>query len=152
MIVAFPIDLPTEMAVLCLQFFMSFMYASIIPLAIPIFTFGLFLSHFCKRYIILNYTVRIPTDHTINEKIINLIPFILLVHGLMGVWGRTTPGVFDMNSFFNILDVSGANSSIVSRAWMDIVLLIATAVVLVWIIFDFTINNLYRAIKESCKE
>lgn len=94
MIVAFPFDLPAEMAVLCLQFFMCFMYSSLIPLSIPIFTAGLLLTYFCKKYIILNYTIRIPADESLNEKIINLIPFILLVHGLMGVWARTADGVF----------------------------------------------------------
>lgn len=94
------------MAVLTLQFFMCFMYSSLIPLAIPIFTFGLFLSFICKNYIILNYTKRIPADESLNQKIINLIPFILLVHGLMGTWARTSPGIFNSSAFFYVIDVS----------------------------------------------
>lgn len=80
------------------------MYSSLIPLAIPIFTFGMFLALICKRYIILNYTKRIPADESLNQKVINLIPFILLVHGVMGIWARTAQGVFDESAFFKVID------------------------------------------------
>lgn len=148
----FPIDLPTEMAVLCLQFFMCFMYASLIPLAIPIFTFGVLLAFFCKRYIILNYTKRIPADETLNEKVINLIPFILLVHGVMGIWARTATGIFDTSAFFRVIDFTQIPNQILQRAIADIILLGATAIVAAWIIFDFTIVTLFRALRESCKD
>lgn len=141
-------DLPTELAVMCLQFFMCYMYASLIPLAIPIFTLFLFLAFFCKRYIILNYTKRIPADESLNSKIINLIPFIILVHGAMGIWARTADGFFHDSAFFYVFDFSTLLSNQVAlRAITDIILLGATAVVLVWIIFDFTIVTLFRALR-----
>lgn len=132
---------------MCLQFFMCFMYASLIPLAIPIFTFGLILLFFCKRYIILNYTKRIPADESLNEKVINLIPFILLVHGLMGIWARTSLGIFDHDAFFYVIDVTIVPGLVLQRAITDIILLGATAIVLIWIIFDFTIVTFFRAVR-----
>ena len=104
-IIMFPFDYPTDVAVLCLQFFMCYMYSGIIPLAMPIFTIGLMLSYFCKRYVILNYTVRIPADESLNEKVVNLIPFIILVHGLFSVWGHTVTGVYDFSAFFLSIDL-----------------------------------------------
>lgn len=88
-IIMFPFDFPTDVAVMCLQLFMCFMYSGLIPLSMPIFTFGLFCSYFCKRYLLLNYTVRIPADESINGKVVNLLPFIILVHGLLSIWSHT---------------------------------------------------------------
>lgn len=135
------------MAVICLQFFMCFMYSCLIPLAIPIFTLGVFTTFFCKRYIILNYTKRIPADEGLNEKIINLIPFILVVHGLMGIWARTSDGLFDTDSFFYVIDLNILPGTIIQRAVKDIIILGATAVVLLWIIFDFTIVTCFSFLK-----
>ena len=140
-------DLPTELAVMCLQFFMCYMYASLIPLAIPIFTGYLFLAFFCKRYIILNYTKRIPADESLNSKIINLIPFIILIHGVLGIWARTADGIFDDSAFFKVIDFLAIPNIVVQRAIADIILLGATAVVLAWIIFDFTLVTLFRALR-----
>lgn len=135
------------MAVLSLQFFMCFMYSSLIPLAIPIFAFGLFLSFICKTYIILNYTKRIPANESLNQKIINMIPFILVVHGLMGVWARTSPGLFDESAFFYVIDVSMLGNEVLKRAITDIILLGATGLVLLWIIFDYTIVSFFSCLK-----
>jgi sorbitol-specific phosphotransferase system component IIBC len=38
-------------------------------------------------------------DHTLNRMVINLIPFIIFIHGLIGIWGRTAEGVFLPGSF-----------------------------------------------------
>lgn len=135
------------MAVICLQFFMCFMYSCFIPLAIPIFTLGVFTTYFCKRYIILNYTKRIPADEGLNEKVVNLIPFILLVHGLMGIWARTSQGFFDDSAFFHVIDLTILPSGVVQRGVKDIIILGATALVLLWIIFDFTIVTLFSFLR-----
>ena len=66
----FPFDFPTDVAVLCLQLFMCFMYSGLLPLSIPIFTFGLVLCYFCKRFVILNYTVRIPADESLKDDML----------------------------------------------------------------------------------
>ena len=65
-IISFPFDFPTECALITLQLFMTFMYSAIIPLAVPIFTVGLLINFICKRYIIINYTVRIPANEDLN--------------------------------------------------------------------------------------
>ena len=143
----FPMDFPTELAVMSLQFFMCYMYASLIPLAVPIFTLNLFLAFICKRYIILNYTKRIPADESLNAKIINLIPFIILVHGILGIWGRTADGIFDDSAFFMVIDFVTLENVVVKRAIADIILLGASAIVLAWIIFDYTLVTLFGALK-----
>lgn len=97
-IIMFPFDFPTDVAVLCLQLFMCFMYSGLIPLSMIIFTFGLTCAFFCKRYIILNCTVRIPIDESINSKVVNLLPFIILIHGLMSIWAHTAEGVYDFTN------------------------------------------------------
>jgi hypothetical protein len=148
----FPIDLPVEMSVMCLQFFMCYMYAALIPLAAPIFTFHLILAFFCKRYIILNYTKRVPADESLNGKIINLIPFILLVHGLMGIWGRTADGIFNDAAFFKIIDLNVVPGIVLQRAIADIIMLGMTAIIAAWIIFDFTIVTFFNYLRESCKD
>lgn len=107
--IMFPFDFPTECAIICLQLFMSFMYSALIPLAIPIFTVGLLLSIICKRYIIINYTVRIPADESLNEKMYKLLPWVILAHGLMGLWGRTADGVFHDKAWLISLDVGYNN-------------------------------------------
>ena len=144
-------DFPTEMAVMCLQFFMCYMYATLIPLAVPIFTFYLFLAFICKRYIILNYTKRIPADQGINAKIINLLPFIILIHGVLGIWGRTADGIFDNSAFFSVISLK-LDNPVVLRAITDIIMLGASAVILAWIIFDYTIVNCFGALRQACKD
>ena len=125
---------------------MCFMYSALIPLAMPIFTIGLLLNFVCKRYIILHYTVRIPADESLSQKVITLLPFIILVHGLMGVWGRTADGIFDSSAFFIKLDL-GYHNKYLDRAVSDIILLGASGLILVWIIFDFTVVNFCGALK-----
>ena len=55
----FPFDLPSELSTLCLQFFMCYLYSSLIPINIPIFSICLLITFLCKKYIILNYTTKI---------------------------------------------------------------------------------------------
>ena len=64
------------------------------PIMIPITTVYLIISFFCKKYIILRYSVRIPADAALSQKTINLIPFVILLHFLMGIWAHTADGVF----------------------------------------------------------
>jgi hypothetical protein len=71
----------------------------------------------------------------------------------MGVWARTTYGLFDDSAFFKVIDVSLLNNvNVASRAITDIILLGATAIVLLWIIFDFTIVTFFNCLRETCKD
>lgn len=150
-ITMFPFDFPTECAIITLQLFMCFMYSAILPLAMPIFTVGLLINFICKRFIIVHFTVRIPADHSINEKIISILPFIILLHALVGVWGRTADGIFSDDAWFKV-SAQGMNSWFIDRAIQDIILLGAAGLILGWIIFDFTVVNCCGALKECCKD
>jgi hypothetical protein len=66
----------------------------------------------------------------------------------MGVWARTTYGLFDDSAFFKVIDVSLLNNvNVASRGITDIILIGATAIVLVWIIFDFTIVTFFNCLR-----
>ena len=128
-----------------------FMYSSLIPLLVPIFTFGLFLSFFCKKYIFFHYSVRLPANENLAIKVMNLLPFIILVHGLMGVWSHTTTGIFASSSFVITLNVS-TSSSVFIRALTDVLMLGATAAVLAWIVIDWIIIGIISSCRDCCKD
>lgn len=131
---------------------MCYMYSGLLPIAMPIFTIGLMLTFFCKRYVILNYTVRIPADESLNEKIVNLIPFIILVHGLFSVWAHTVDGFYNFDVFFLKIDFQGDPGEIPRRGLNDLIQLAATALILVWIVFDWTIFAFCGVIMDACKD
>lgn len=154
-IIMFPFDFPTDVAVLCLQLFMCFMYSGLIPLAMPIFTFGLFISYFTKRYILLNFTVRIPADEALNAKVVNLIPFIILVHGLFSLWAHTVPGFYLPEAFITFdlpVDIIETAGEVPARAVIDLIQTGATALILIWIVLDWTIFVFIGFLAEACKD
>ena len=65
MIVDLVFDYPAEQALVCLQLFMCFMYSSLIPVLVPLFTLNLLISFFCKRYILIHFSVRIPANENL---------------------------------------------------------------------------------------
>jgi hypothetical protein len=88
-------DLPTEQAIVCLNFIIAIMYSSQLPILVPITTVYLIVTYFCKKIIILRYSVRVPADEALSQKIITFLPFVLLLHFLMGIWSHTVDGVFN---------------------------------------------------------
>jgi len=106
MITSMVFDLPTEKAIICLNFIIAVMYSSLLPILIPITTLYLIVTFFCKKALILRYSIRVPADEAISEKIITLIPFVLLAHFFMGVWSHTAVGVFRSDSYLIKLDLN----------------------------------------------
>lgn len=144
-------DYPAEQAILCLQLFMCFMYSSLIPVLIPIFAISLFISFFCKRYVLLHFSNRIPANEKLALKITNLIPFIILVHGLMAVWSHTATGIFSSNVYLITFEFD-FNQAIFTRALVDILLLGASALILVWIVFDWVIIGFIGMCRDCSKD
>jgi hypothetical protein len=70
-----------------------------IPILLPITTIYLIITFLCKKAIILRYSIRIPADEALSSKIIHFLPFVLLLHFLMGIWSHTADGVFNSTSF-----------------------------------------------------
>lgn len=151
MIVDLVFDYPAEQALVCLQLFMCFMYSSLIPLLVPLFTLNLLISFFCKRYILIHFSVRIPANENLAEKITNLLPFIILIHGLMAVWSHTVPGFFASDANPINLNIN-TDSEIVNRALTDILLLGASALILAWIIFDWIILGFCSCLRDCSKD
>ncbi len=65
------------------------MYSSLLPILLPITTIYLVVTFLCKKAIILRYSVRIPADEALSQKFLTLMPFIMLLHFLMGIWAHT---------------------------------------------------------------
>lgn len=130
------------------------MYSSLLPILLPITTVYLLLSFFCKKYIILHYSVRIPVDQTLSEKTIGLIPFVILLHFLMGIWSHTAEGVFNAGSFVIRLDLSFVENSseVVQRAFVDILMLGGAGLVAAWIIFNYTFLKLFTIVSDCYKD
>jgi hypothetical protein len=136
-------DLPTEQAIVMLNFIIAIMYSSLIPLLLPILTVSLSVNFFCKKIILLRYSVRVPADEALSQKIITLMPFILLVHFLMGIWSHTASGVFTSTAYVLKFSQPIFHSNL-DRILQDIPMLAAGGVVLAWIVFDFTIVTFFN--------
>jgi len=78
------------------------MYSGLIPLLVPVFSLGLIVWYFCKRTIVIKYSVKIPADQTLNESVINIIPFIILTHALFSVWSHSASGIFATNASMKV--------------------------------------------------
>lgn len=80
-----------------------------------------------------------------------IFPFVILLHGLMGIWARTADGVFSSDSY--IVQVNfGYHNQYIDRAISDIVMLAVIGLILLWIIFDFTVITFFGALSEMCKD
>ncbi len=70
----------------------------------------------------------------------------------MGIWARTADGIFDSSAYFKLIDFTMISNIVVQRAIADIIMLGAIAVVVGWIIFDYTIVTFFNFLRESCKD
>ena len=69
----------------------------------------------------------------------------------MGIWGRTADGVFSEDAPFFSVDL-GYHTGYIDRAATDIVMLALIGLILLWIIFDFTVITFFGALRELCKD
>lgn len=127
------------------------MYSGLIPLLVPILALGLMIWYICKRAIIVKYSIKIPADETLNESIINIIPFIILVHALFSLWSHTALGVFQTTSPLVRFSWTIFHSGF-DRVFNDIIILGQAAFIVLYIVLDFTIINLFGSLAECCKD
>lgn len=78
------------------------------------------------------------------------MPFVILIHFLMGVWSHTAPGVFDNSSYIIKYDAAGILGKQFDRVFLDLIMLGGAGLVLLWIIIDYTIINFFGCIIDSC--
>jgi hypothetical protein len=128
------------------------MYSSLLPILLPITTVFLLITFFCKKTIILRYSIRIPADYSLSEKIITFLPWILLLHFLMGIWAHTASGVFDAGSYVVKFGSDLVQGEVLSRAIKDIIMLGGGALIAVWIIFDYTVITFFRTMIDCCSK
>lgn len=141
MITSMVFNLPTQQAIICLNVSIAIMYSSLLPILLPITTVYLLITFFCKKTIILRYSVRIPADQALSEKIITFMPFILLIHFCMGVWSHTAD-VFQRSSFMYIFEQKVFDGQL-NRVLLDLIMLAGLGIMVAWITFDYTIITLF---------
>lgn len=78
------------------------------------------------------------------------MPFVLLVHCLMGIWSHTVDGVFSDDAFILNFEFSFFEGEFNNRIFKDLLMTGAAALIAVWIIFDYTIINFFSFIAECC--
>lgn len=124
-------------------------YSGLIPLLLPIFTVGLVIWYLCKKTMIIRFSVRLSFDESLNHSILSLIPFIILSHTLMSVWSHTTPGLMnDGVSIFSVPNIFLPSS--LSRVFIDMPMLIHVGAVLLFILIDVILINLFLWIHNCC--
>ena len=97
------------------------LYSGLVPLMIPLLFLGVLWTYFCKRAIVVNYSVKIPADESLNQTVINVIPFIILLHSLFSVWSHTA-GIFTTEAVPLSINITLFNHSI-DRIFNDIIIL-----------------------------
>jgi hypothetical protein len=116
------------------------MYSGLLPILIPIYTIGLILTFFCKKAMVVKYSIKIPADETLSDSTITILPFILLVHGLFSLWSHTSPGIFDSNAPLIKLDLKIFESDF-NRIFNDIIILAEPALLILIYVLDLTLFN-----------
>jgi len=127
------------------------MYSSLLPLLIPITTLYLLSTFLFKKAIILRYSIKVPADHDLSQKTITLLPFMILVHFLMGIWAHTADGFFSDSAYLIKNSFSFIGGSF-DRVFKDLILLGALAVIVAWIVFDYTIISFFGLLQECCSK
>ena len=116
---------------------------------IPILTIGMAWTYFWKRAIVVKYSIKIPADESLNNSIINTIPFIILLHSLFSIWSHTSGSIFTSSASVLSFNIAPFNHTI-DRVFKDGVILIEGAVILAAIIIDFTIIYLLGGLNDFC--
>lgn len=65
----------------------------------------------------------------------------------MGVWSHTSSGIFNADSFILKYETPGWLGSQFDRVFMDLLMLGGVAVMLVWLIFDYTIISFFNFLR-----
>ena len=124
------------------------LYSGLVPLMIPLLFLGVLWTYLCKRAIVVNYSVKIPADESLNQTVINVIPFIILLHSLFSVWSHTA-GIFTTDAVPLSINITLFNHSI-DRIFSDIIILGELAFILIVIIIDFTLISFFKWIGNCC--
>jgi hypothetical protein len=100
---------------------------------------------------VVKLSVRIPADASLNLSIINIFPFILLLHSLFSAWSHTTPGIFTQTApIFTSTQVVFGNN--IDRVFGDLLIIGQVVVIVVVIVLDYTLFNFIGGISECCKD
>ena len=119
---------------------------------IPILAVGMMWIYFCKRAIILKYSVKIPADEGLNESIIGFIPLILLGHSFFSVWSHTAEGVFQSGAPILSLDIDLFGDSTIDRIFDDALILGEAVFFIIVVIIDYTLISFFGWLRNCCKD
>ena len=124
------------------------LYSGLVPLMLPLLTLGMIWTYFCKRAIIVRYSVKIPADETLNETVINVIPLIILLHSLFSIWSHTA-GIFTAEAVPLSLSIAPFSHSI-DRVFGDVLMLGEVAFIVGVVVVDFTLISFFRWLGGCC--
>ncbi len=98
--------------------------------------------------------MRVPADDALSQKTIGLIPFVMLLHFLMGIWSHTADGVFVDEAYVVKFanPMLEARGDLVKRAFVDILMLGGAAIIFAWIVFDYTVVKFFTTLVECFKD
>jgi len=111
-----------ECALVIVLLLIGILYSGLLPLMIPILTVGMAWTYFWKRAIVVKYSIKLPADESLNESVINTIPFIILFHSLFSVWSHTSGAIFASDAPIFSINITPFNHSI-DRIFNDGVIL-----------------------------
>jgi len=138
-----------ECALVIVLLLIGILYSGLLPLMIPILTVGMAWTYFWKRAIVVKYSIKLPADESLNESVINTIPFIILFHSLFSIWSHTSGAIFTSDAPIFSINITPFNHSI-DRIFNDGVILAEGALILIVIIIDFTLINLLSGLADCC--
>lgn len=69
----------------------------------------------------------------------------------MGVWSHTATGLFSSSAYILNVDF-GVDSPVLVRGLTDVLMLGATALILLWIIIDWILIGFISGLKDCCKD
>ena len=125
------------------------LYSGLVPLMIPILAIGMAWTYFWKRAIAVKYSIKIPADESLNESVINTIPFIILFHSLFSIWSHTSSAIFTTDAPLISFNFTIFKNSL-DRIFHDALILGEGAVILLVIVIDFTLVNFFSGLADCC--
>ncbi|CAM5999760.1 unnamed protein product [Sphagnum balticum] len=139
-----------ELSQVYLYLSIAVLYSGLIPLTVPLLCLALIVWYFVKRAIVVKFSVRIPADEALNDSSTNLIPFIILAHALFSLWSHTAPGLFASGAPLVSFRISFFGGTL-DRAFGDVIMLGEAALILLFIVLDYTVFSLVGCLSECCR-
>lgn len=143
-IIGYKFDVASQNALLVVNTLICFTYSTALPL-LPLLHFLSICSiYITNKICLLRYSRRVSIDEDINNIIIHIIPFIVILNICFSIWALTADTLFPV-SFFNNTSFSFSllSQTEFRRAFYFMPLLALLAVVVVFLLIDWFLIRLF---------